>query len=587
MRTTRLLRRLYPAYLTITLVALLAITLYATHAFKQFHIDRLQSGLASRALLIRNEIARLTEAERFDEVHRMCQQLGAQASTRITVLLDSGEVIGDSKQRPDLMDNRADRPEVMAALNGELGKAIRRNMAHVAVPLQGESDVVGVVTTAVPLTSIQNELKKIYSRIAVVTVIVAVLIAGVAMLVARHLGRPLERIRKGAERFADGDLTHRLPGSSTQELDSLAETMNQMASELKQRIDTATRQRNEREAILSSMVEGVLAVDTKNRILNMNRSAAELLGVDAERSLGRALEETIRSPQLQQLAVNVLLLQESLADEFSIFVGKERYLHVQGAGLRDAEGLLIGAVLVIYDVTEIKRLENVRRDFVANVSHELKTPITSIKGYVETLLDGAINDPEDAKRFLRIVANQSDRLNAIINDLLALSRVEQKAERADILLEENDIQPVLEAAIEDSAAKAAACGVEIQLNCAQQLRAHINPELLEQAVANLIDNACKYSSPGATVWVEGELSENEVIIRVQDEGCGIEEHHLPRLFERFYRVDKSRSRKLGGTGLGLAIVKHISQAHHGQIQVTSVPDEGTTFRIRLPMALSS
>jgi two-component system phosphate regulon sensor histidine kinase PhoR len=314
----------------------------------------------------------------------------------------------------------------------------------------------------------------------------------------------------------------------------------------------------------------------------MNRSAAELFDVQAQRCLGRALEETIRSPQLQRLIADVLTHQESIAAEFLIYSDKERFLHVQGAVLRDAQGTLIGALVVLYDVTQIKRLENVRRDFVANVSHELKTPITSIKGYVETLLDGAIHNPEDAVRFLHIVANQSDRLNSIIDDLLALSQVEQKAERVEIALEPGPIRPVLEAAIDVSAAKASKYGVHIELDCEPALQARINPPLLEQAVANLIDNACKHSPSGATVWVAGQQNQDQVVIRVRDEGCGIETHHLPRLFERFYRVDKSRSRKLGGTGLGLAIVKHISQAHHGQVEVTSAPDKGSTFRICLP-----
>ena len=588
MRRTRLLWRLYPTYLVITLLALLAITLYATHALKHFHIARVKSGLASRAYLIRDEMARLTEVGSFEEVQRLCQRLGAQAATRITVVLPSGKVIGDSRERPEQMDNCADQPEIMRALAGHAGEAIRfspvlsQNMAYVAVPMERESEVLGVVRTGVALTSVQDELAKIYLRITLGALIVAILSAAVAMVVARRISRPLESIREGAERFAEGDLTHRLAGSSTQEIDSLAETMNQMAAELNQRINGAIRQRNEREAILASMVEGVLAVDTECRVLNMNRSATELLGVDAERSLGRALEETVRSAPLQRLAAHVLSLQKSASDEFVIFADKERFVHAQGAVLRDAEGTLIGAVLVLYDATEIKRLENVRRDFVANVSHELKTPITSIKGYVETLLDGALDDREDAQRFLRIVANQSDRINAIINDLLALSRVEQKAEEADILLEEHAIRPVLQAAISDSAAKAKSCQVEVKLSCAECLRANVNPPLLQQAVANLIDNACKYSPAGASVWVEGEQDQDKVVIRVRDQGCGIEEHYLPRLFERFYRVDKSRSRKLGGTGLGLAIVKHISQAHHGRVHVTSVPDQGSTFWICLP-----
>ena len=588
MRRIRLLWRLYPTYLGITLIALVAVTLHATHALKQFHIAQVKLALASRAELIAEQLARLSAEGDYQQVQRLCRELGKRSATRITVVLTSGKVIGDSQESPELMDNHQDRVEIIDALAGKTGESVRfshtltEDMAYVAVPLRNRGEILGAIRTAVPLTSIQEELGKIYRRIATGVLIVALLTAVVAMLVSRHISRPLERIREGAERFARGDLTLKLSGGSTQEIAALAETLNQMAAELSERIGTATRQRNEREAILASMVEGVLAVDTEKRVLSMNGSAAALFGVKAQESQGRSLEETIRSPQLQRLVTDVLTQQQSVAVEFALYADREKFLHVQGAVLRDADRQLIGALVVLYDVTQIKRLENVRRDFVANVSHELKTPITSIKGYVETLLDGAMHDPEDAERFLRIVASQSERLNAIIDDLLELSRVEQKAERAEIPLELGAIRPVLKNAMEVSAAKAESCGVRMEMTCDAALETRINAPLLEQAVANLIDNACKHSPTGATVWVEAEGSAEEVVIRVRDQGCGIEQHHLPRLFERFYRVDKSRSRKLGGTGLGLAIVKHIAQAHHGQVHVQSIPNRGSTFFISLP-----
>ncbi len=586
---TRLLWRLYPTYLLITLVAVLAITLHATRALKHFYVAQVKVGLDSRAHLVCDELTRLVQTGQDQQVQQLCQRLGAEAATRITVIRANGKVIGDSEENPAGMDNHADRPEVMRALGGERGDSIRfshtlqQEMAYVAIPMTGPEGVLGTVRVAVPLTQVQQELTAIYWRIALGSVIVALLTAGVAMLVARHISRPLERVKQGAERFAAGELTYRLSGSSTQEIHALAETMNQMAAELHQRIQTAERQRNELKAILASMVEGVLAVDTQKRVLSINRSAAELLSIEGPQCIGQSLEEAVRSPQLQGLVTDVLTMQQSMADEFALYTDTERFLHVQGAVLRDAEETLIGALVVLYDVTQLKRLENVRRDFVANVSHELKTPITSIKGYVETLLDGAMHHPEDAERFLRIVANQSDRLNSIIDDLLALSRVEQKAERAEIPLDRGAIRPVLQAAIEVSANKAKKCGVQIELQCDAALAARINAPLLEQAVTNLIDNACKHSPPGSTVWVEGQQRDDEVVISVRDRGCGIEAHHLPRLFERFYRVDKSRSRKLGGTGLGLAIVKHISQAHHGHVRVESAPDQGSTFWISLPL----
>ena len=232
--------------------------------------------------------------------------------------------------------------------------------------------------------------------------------------------------------------------------------------------------------------------------------------------------------------------------------------------LQDGREGRLGVLLVLHDVTELKRLEKVRRDFVANASHELRTPVTAIKGFVETLLDGAMHDPQELQRFLEIVDQQTDRLNALFEDLLMLSRVEQEAERAEIALSPGPIRPVLEAAVEACRFKAAEKNIRMEVTCPADLAAAINPPLLEQAVINLIDNAVKYSPADEAVLVDAVRGESEVVIRVLDHGCGIGREHLPRIFERFYRVDPARSRKLGGTGLGLAIVKHIAQSHHGR-----------------------
>jgi two-component system phosphate regulon sensor histidine kinase PhoR len=262
----------------------------------------------------------------------------------------------------------------------------------------------------------------------------------------------------------------------------------------------------------------------------------------------------------------------------------ERYIQVHVTPLRDGAGASIGALMVLNDVTRLRKLERVRRDFVANVSHELKTPLTSIKGFVETLLDGAIDQPDEARRFLAILAKQVERLQAILEDLLSLSRVEQDAERGEIELQDGSIEDVLRSAVQICNAQLGVKNIAATVDCPPSARARINPALLEQAAVNLIDNAIKYSEPGRSLHIEVRGGEREWAIRFVDKGCGIEAQHLDRIFERFYRVDKARSRKEGGTGLGLAIVKHIMAAHGGRATAESTPGQGSVFTLYLPLS---
>jgi two-component system phosphate regulon sensor histidine kinase PhoR len=290
----------------------------------------------------------------------------------------------------------------------------------------------------------------------------------------------------------------------------------------------------------------------------------------------------VRNPDLLTLSQEALHGEEPVEGDIVLNREHESFLQVHATGLRGPDGERLGALLVLNDVTRLRRLESMRRDFVANVSHELRTPITSVKGFVETLLESPPEDPEDARRFLEIIHKQSERLNSIISDLLSLSRIEQEADAAAINFGEARLADVLAAAVTACAAKTELRPDRVSVDCPPDLRALVNSPLIEQAVVNLVDNALKYSDPDTPVRVAAEQSDGAIVIKVEDRGRGIDPKHFPRLFERFYRVDKARSRKLGGTGLGLAIVKHIVQAHAGEVQVESELGKGSLFTIVLP-----
>ena len=358
--------------------------------------------------------------------------------------------------------------------------------------------------------------------------------------------------------------------------------MNQMAGQLDQQIQEIVNRENEHQAVLSSMEEGVLAVDQRATILHLNDACAQLLEVDKDKVRGRFVHEVIRRLSLLEFVERTLASPTRIEEDLDFFGSKNNLLHAHGAGLRDAENQLIGALIVIRDVSRLRHLENVRRDFVANVSHELRTPITSIKGFVETIFDEELEDKQQSLRFLGIVLKQVNRLDAIIQDLLTLSRVERGNEEQTIELEPEPLGDVLRSAVEMCEKKATDKQIRIEVQCPGELTARINAALLEQAVVNLIDNAIQYSNSASTIRVTGSQEADEVVIRVQDRGCGIAAMHLPRLFERFYRVDRARSRELGGTGLGLAIVNHIAAAHRGTVRVESEVGVGSTFSIHLP-----
>lgn len=587
----RLVWQIFPPFLLVILVALVAITWLFAQALGSFSRDEARRGLEAQGALVVDQVHDILTRGNIDSLDSLSKRLGQNSGTRLTIILPNGRVAGDSEEIPARMESHEGRPEVVLALAGKVGETTRysqtlqQEMMYVALPVFDSGQVIGCVRVSLPVSNIAIALQNVLYQVINSGIFIAIVAALVSLWLARRLSQPLEEMKRGAELFSRGELDRRLPNYRGEELNGLANAMNQMAAQLDDRIRSEVRQRNEQDAVLASMVEGVIAIDSQEKILRFNKAAATLLDLDPETAIGQRVKDVVNRPALHQFITQSLASQVSIeADMTFLYQGEERSLQAHGTQLCGADGQDIGALIVVHDVTRLRRLESLRRDFVANVSHELKTPITAIKGAVETLLDGANDDPQDSQRFLEIASRQTDRLNAIIEDLLALSRLERDAEADGIDRVQESLQPVLSSALQACERMAAAKEITVNLFCSEQLTARINGALLEQAVINLVDNAIKYSDVEKIVTVEAWQDDGQVMIKVQDRGQGIPKEHLPRLFERFYRVDTARSRAVGGTGLGLAIVKHIVQAHNGEVTVHSTQGEGSVFIISLPVS---
>ena len=467
--------------------------------------------------------------------------------------------------------------------SGRYDAASARRTVSVVCPVEREGRTTSIIRVTGDTTAADAGLAVAQRRLVSGSLAGAAAAVLAGWLLARRAAGPFEDLANAASRLAAGSISEPLPASDVAEVSSLVDAIETLRGQLVERGLTIGRQGTQQEAVLGSMIEGVLAVDADQRIVSINRAAADLLGIDAAAVLGRPIQEVVKNADLRQFAIQAIDCRETLEDDLVLRAARDRTLRVRGTPLRDLSGEG-GAVIVLNDITDIRHLENVRRDFVANVSHELKTPVASIKGFVETLLEGRVDDPDDRRRFLEIIGRQSDRLGSIIDDLLALSRIEQAEGMGDLPLERVAVADVLDAVVAECGPRADERSIAILIESPPGLEAEVNAPLLEQALINLVDNALKYSEPGGDVIIGAAAAADGMLeLIVRDHGSGIGEEHLPRLFERFYRVDKGRSRKLGGTGLGLSIVKHIVQAHGGTVAVESTPGVGSTFRVLLPV----
>ncbi|HSV26505.1 MAG TPA: ATP-binding protein [Sedimentisphaerales bacterium] len=587
MRRRILIWQIFPSFLAVVIIVLAVVGWYSAGMLRRLYFNHTREMLIAICDMVEASVADMLASGTSVGIDEHCKNLGRVSGVRITVILPDGSVVGDSDQSPAVMGNHLTRPEVAGAMTGGVGtsqkrhEALDQEMLYVAQAVLHDGRVIGVVRTSLPLTAIESALSGMYRRVALAGVIAAVLAGGGSFWIAARINRPVAAMREAAGRFASGDFSVRADIPESAELAALAAALNDMANRLRKRLEDVTLEKNELATVLTGMVEGVLAFDADARVVNINKAAAEFLEIDEDRAKGKMVQEVVRFAQLQDFVEKAVGADAPQTRDIVLADAGGRSFQLRGAPLPAG-----GAVIVMNDVTELRRLENIRRDFVANVSHELRTPVTSIKGFIETLQEHGTSDPEETGRFLDIIARHTDRLGAIIEDLLNLSQIEDDGEKDRIPVRNEDIKPLLAEAIELSAAKAAQKSVVLQLLCDDSLRADVNGLLLAQAIVNLIDNAVKYSDSGSTVTIEAQKTRGKLEISVKDNGCGIAAEHLDRIFERFYVVDKARSRKLGGTGLGLAIVKHIAQSHGGTVSVTSEVGKGSTFTVRLPDALN-
>jgi two-component system phosphate regulon sensor histidine kinase PhoR len=567
---------------------------------KERMVLQVRDGLRQDLLALRELVSTQWGATRDPlELPSLAQHLGRRLGLRVTLITPDGRVAGDSEvARPELPDleNHITRPEVIQALAGGEGWHVRRSASmltdslYVAGLLGSRADPQLILRAAAPLTAVEESLARLRRSILWSSLVGIVLSVCIGYLVARRISRPVGALRQNAlgmvrdlsimaERIAGGGpAPSHLGAHGPPEIGDLGRALQTLSERLRGEIQSVTRGKDRLEAILSAMVEAVMVTDGQGRILLTNRAFRGLLGLDLD-PVGRTAAELFRKPDLQEAVQEVIegIPHKSLEIRT---LGPARTLEVHVVRLGN-EAVESGAVAVFHDVTERKRLEKVRRDFVANVSHELRTPLTAIRGSVETLLSGALDDPKYARHFVEMVQRHVARLQRLLDDLLSLARIEsgETSPRREAV----PVAELADAVLGTFAELAASLGVELIRDLPrEEIAVHGDRRQLEQALLNLLDNALKYTESGGRVTLRVLTAGEEVHLLVSDTGAGIPAEHLPRIFERFYRVDRARSRELGGTGLGLSIVKHIVQSHGGRVEVESAVGRGSSFRIVLP-----
>ena len=573
-------RKLLASAFLLIAVTLLVLDFYLTRFTAHREVQSVEQRLEVEAWILTAEAAQVPAAN----MEAWARDASSRARTRVTVIDPKGLVLADSHHDPETMENHSNRPEIRTAYQGLVGASIRhshtldRDLCYLAVPLQYEGQRGYVLRLALPLEDVSSAIAAVRWRVLGASLAAALLALAIAYLFSRSFTRRINRLRAFAGGLVEEHFLEPPLPDADDELGALARSLNSTASQLRVLVDRLSLESARLQAILSSMVEGVLAVDSDLRVTFANESFARAMGAPHPIPEKIPLVELVRDPGLRQILARVLSTGESVKQRVQLPAAEGKLFEVQAAPL--ASGRARGAIAILHDITDLERLERVRKDFVANVSHELRTPLTAIRGYAETLLEGALDDQENNRRFLEIIKAHAIRLDSIASDLLTLSELESPKVVSGP--EPFTVREVVESAMRTVDAEAHLRAVKLECGALEDAQVFGQRTQLEQALVNLLDNAVKFNRPGGDVRVEIARRDGNVAIVISDSGIGIPHDDLPRIFERFYRVDKARSRAVGGTGLGLSIVKHIVERMNGTIAVESQLGKGSTFTVVLP-----
>jgi len=569
-----LFSKVFGGYLVIICILLLFIPFISFKLIRTYYVNTLTENLKNIAITTSPQIVSFLEKQRFQEMDGFLKNLTGKINARVTVIDKEGTVLADTEKDPSVMESHKIRPEVIDALSSGVGKSTRlsvtleEEMLYVALPIDKNGNILGVIRMSIPLKQVNSLLRALQLRILLGIAIVTLLSIGIAFFLSRGLSKPVDTLASAAKNLAKGKFDTRVYLQTSGELKGLETSFNEMAGRMEGLFGNLSRKNEELDTIVSSIQEILVVLDKDGRIKLTNESFRKAL--DNEDVQNKFYWEVMRCPDFSELIRKVMDERKHRTEEIEF---RDKHYLCSVTFLSSKEEM----VAVLYDITDLKNLERVKKDFVANISHELRTPLTAIKGFVETL-----EEEEDIKnvQYLEIIKRHTDRLMNIVNDLLLLSELEQAGTALEV--EDVNLVSLAENILKVFEQGAKSKGIELKLIAGESMKAvHADPFKLEQMFINLLDNAVKYTEKG-TVSISLRQENGKSIIEVLDTGIGIPGSHLPRVFERFYVVDKSRSKKLGGTGLGLSIVKHIVLLHGGTIEVESSLGIGTKFTVILP-----